>query len=94
MSETTDQKPDLESGSSTGAFWLIILVNLIGVFNSLDLVLGSGPFEVLLRQIAAYIPHFVAGTVPNILAAALILVVTRHLAKFAAGTRRVFVATG
>ena len=52
IAETTEQTLDLESGFASGAFWLIILVTLIGVFNSLDLVLASGPFEVLVRQIA------------------------------------------
>ena len=63
VAETTDQKLDLEGGFAAGAFWLIILVTLIGVFNSLDLVLASGPFEVLVRQIAGYLPHLVAGIV-------------------------------
>ena len=63
IAETTEQKLDLESGIAAGAFWLIILVTLIGVFNSLDLVLASGPFEVLVKQIAGYMPHLVAGTV-------------------------------
>ena len=63
IAETTEQKLDLESGIAAGAFWLIILITLIGVFNSLDLVLASGPFEVLVKQIAGYIPHLVAGTV-------------------------------
>lgn len=63
IAETTEQQLDLESGFATGAFWLIVLITLIGVFNSLDLALASGPFEVLVRQIAGYIPHVVAGTV-------------------------------
>ena len=63
IAETTEQKLDVESGVAAGVFWLIILITLIGVFNSLDLALASGPFEVLVRQIAAYIPHLVAGTV-------------------------------
>ena len=62
IAETTEQKLDLESGVATGVFWLIILVTLIGVFNSLDLPLASGPFEVLVREIAGYVPHLVAGT--------------------------------
>ena len=63
IAETTEQKLDLESGIAAGAFWLIILITLIGVFNSLDLALASGPFEVLVKQIAGYMPHLVAGTV-------------------------------
>jgi len=63
VADTTEQKLDLESGIATGVFWVIILTTLIGVFNSLDLALASGPFEVMVKQIAAYIPHLVAGTV-------------------------------
>ena len=63
IAETTEHKLDVESGVAAGAFWLVILITLIGVFNSLDLVLASGPFEVLVKQIAGYIPHLVAGTV-------------------------------
>ncbi len=61
IAQTTEQKLDLESGVATGAFWLIILVTLIGVFNSLELTLASGPFEVLVKQIAAFLPRLVAG---------------------------------
>jgi hypothetical protein len=63
IAQTTEHKLDVESGVAAGAFWLIMLVVLIGVFNSLDLVLASGPFEVLVKQVAGYIPHLVAGTV-------------------------------
>ncbi len=63
IAETTEHKLDVESGIAAGAFWLVILITVIGVFNSLDLVLASGPFEVLVKQIAGYIPHLVAGTV-------------------------------
>ena len=49
--------------SLSAVFWLIILVTLIGVFNSLDLALASGPFEVMVKEIASYVPHLVAGTV-------------------------------
>ena len=62
IAETTEHKVDVESGIAAGAFWLIILITVIGVFNSLNLVLASGPFEVLVKQIAGYIPHLVAGT--------------------------------
>jgi hypothetical protein len=63
IAETTEQKLDLESGVAAGVFWLVILITVIGVFNSLDLALASGPFEVLVKQIAGYVPHLVAGTV-------------------------------
>ena len=61
IAETTEQKVDLESGLSATAFWLIILITLIGVFNTLNLILASGPFEVLVKQVAVYLPRVVAG---------------------------------
>ena len=63
IADTTEQKLDLESGIATAVFWLIILITLIGVFNSLDLALASGPFEVMVKEVAVYVPHLVAGTV-------------------------------
>ena len=64
VAESPEQKFHLlESGAAIGAFWLIILVTLIGIFNSLNLPLAAGPFQVLVTQIAAYLPHLVAGTV-------------------------------
>jgi len=68
IAATTEQKVDLESAISAGFFWLVILITLIGVFNSLDLALASGPFEVLVKQIAAYLPRLVAGTLLALIA--------------------------
>ncbi len=78
IAETTEQRVDVESWISAVAFWLIILITLIGVFNSLDLVLTSGPFEVLVKQIAAYLPRFVAGVL-LILVAWLVAVALRAI---------------
>ena len=87
IAETTEHKLDLESGISAGAFWLIILITLIAVFNSLDLVLASGPFEVLVKQIAAYLPRLVAGVL-------LVLVVWLVAVALRAVVNRVLDASG
>ena len=83
IAEISEQKLDLETGLSAGAFWLIILITLIGMFNLLDLTLASGPFEVLVKQIAAYLPRLVAGIllvlVAWLAAVALRAIVTRVL---------------
>ncbi|HSP96786.1 MAG TPA: mechanosensitive ion channel [Candidatus Dormibacteraeota bacterium] len=68
IAEQTERKFDAESGVAKVAFWLIILVTLIGVFNSLDLPRLSGPFERLVEQVAAYLPRLVAGTMLVLLA--------------------------
>ena len=51
IAETTEQKLDLEMVVSAVAFWLIILIALIGMFNLLNLTLASGPFEVLVAGV-------------------------------------------
>ena len=96
VAKTTEQKLDLESGVSAGAFWLVILITLIAVFNALNLALASGPFEVLVKEIAAYLPRLLAGTLLALVvwlaAVALRTIVTRALdasgldEKLSAGT--------
>jgi hypothetical protein len=61
ISETTDEKMDVEAGISLGVFWLIILVTLIGVFNTLNLELVSNPFNELLATVFGYLPRLLAG---------------------------------
>ena len=78
IAETTEQRVDVESWISAVAFWLIILITLIGMFNSLDLVLTSGPFEVLVKQIAAYLPRLVAGVLLMLVAWLVAVALARH----------------
>jgi hypothetical protein len=68
IAESTGQPVHVESGIAAGVFWLIILVTLVAVFNSLQLELISGPFALLVSQIFAYVPRLVAGTVLLLLA--------------------------
>ncbi len=68
IAESTGQAMHVESPVSTGLFWLIILITLIGMLNSLDLPLVSGPFETLVGQILGYVPRLIAGTLLLLLA--------------------------
>jgi hypothetical protein len=68
IAESTGQSMRFESAVSVGLFWLIILITLIGMFNSLDLPLVSGPFESMVGQILGYLPKLIAGTVLLLLA--------------------------
>ena len=61
IGETTDEKMDVEKGVAVGAFWLIVLITLIGVFNTLNLELVSDPFNQLLKQVLGYLPRLLAG---------------------------------
>ena len=87
ITESTGQNMRVEWGLSLGVFWLIMLVTLIGMFNSLDLPLVSGPFELLVGDILGYVPRFVAGTL-------LLLLAWVVATLLRAGVNRVLTATG
>jgi hypothetical protein len=63
IQESTGQKVGVESGISIGVFWLIILVTVVAVFDSLHLNQISNPFAQLVAQIVGYAPRLVAGTI-------------------------------
>jgi len=63
IEESTGQKVAVESGIAAGVFWLIILVTLVAVFDSLHLNQISNPFAQLVLQIVGYAPRLVAGTI-------------------------------
>ncbi len=84
--ETTDEKIDVEKGVAVGAFWLIVLITLIGVFNTLNLELVSNPFNELLAQVLGYLPRLLAGTLLLILAWVLATVLRALSTKALAAT--------
>jgi len=63
IEESTGQKVSVESGIAIGVFWLVILVTVVAVFNSLHLDRISDPFAQLVAQIVGYAPRLIAGTV-------------------------------
>src|SRR5690606_34980704 len=54
---------DIEGAVGLAAFWTVLLLTLVAVFNSLDLAMVSGPFSVLVTQIFEYAPRLLAGLV-------------------------------
>lgn len=86
ISDTTDEKLDVEKGVAIGGFWLVILITVIGVFNTLNLELVSNPFNELLSQVLNYLPRLLAGTVLMILAWVLATVLQAILGKALAAT--------
>jgi hypothetical protein len=68
INESTGQEVHVESWIAIGLFWLIILITLIGVFNSLDLPRVSGPFESLVDEVLGYLPRLIAGALLAVLA--------------------------
>lgn len=61
ISETAQERMDIEKGIAVGVFWLIMLITLIGVLNTLNLDVVSDPFKEMLRQVLAYLPRLLAG---------------------------------
>ncbi len=84
ISESTGQEVDLAAGISLGAFILILLITLIGVFSSLNLQAVSEPFNVMVTQIFQYLPRIFAGLILLAVAWAIAtlvrLIVTKALA--------------
>ncbi len=86
ISETTDEKIDVEKGVAVGVFWLVVLVTLIGVFNTLNLQLVSDPFNQLLSQVLSYLPRILAGGLLLVFAWVLATVLRALLTKALAST--------
>jgi len=63
IEESAQSRIDVEAGIAIGVFWLIILITLVGVFNTLDLSLVSNPFAEMITRILAYLPSLIGGTV-------------------------------
>ena len=66
--ETTNLGLDLESGVAIGAFWLILLITLVGVFNAVNLELLSAPFKAVVERVLAYLPNLLGGVVLTLVA--------------------------
>ncbi|MDP3253404.1 MAG: mechanosensitive ion channel [Hydrogenophaga sp.] len=54
---------DIEGAVALALFWLVILLTLVAVFNSLNLALVSGPFSAFTTQLFEYAPRMLGGLV-------------------------------
>ncbi|WP_439589302.1 mechanosensitive ion channel [Hydrogenophaga sp.] len=54
---------DIEGAVALALFWLVILLTLVAVFNSLNLALVSGPFSAFTTQLFEYAPRLLGGLV-------------------------------
>ncbi len=61
IASVTGTQMDLQRGVSTGAYYLILLLALIGCFNALDLELVAGPLQALVDQFFAYAPKLIGA---------------------------------
>ena len=63
LGSTTGTEMDVEGGTAAAAYYLVLLLVLVGFFNALHLELVSGPLRVLVDQVLAFIPKIIAGGV-------------------------------
>lgn len=80
VNQSVGKPMDVEGGVSLVAFWFVLLVTLIGVFNSLNLEQLSAPFAEMMTQVMTYLPHLVAGVL-LMLAAWLVATVVKGIAN-------------
>lgn len=63
LRSSTGSEMNLQSGIASVAYYVILLLVLIGFFNALDLELVSGPLQTLVNQVFEFLPRLVAGGV-------------------------------
>jgi hypothetical protein len=68
LASMTGQGLDLESAVAVAVFWLVLILTLAGVFNTLDLGMLSGPFSALMAQFFEFAPRLVAGLLLSLVA--------------------------
>jgi hypothetical protein len=86
ISETAQERLDVEKGIAVGVFWLIMLVTLIGVLNTLNLDVVSDPFKEMLRQVLGYLPRLFAGGLLLLLGWVLAMALRAGVGKVLAST--------
>ncbi len=82
----TDSPMDIESGVAKGAFWIIMIMVLIAVFNALDLQQVSKPLDALVSQVMAFLPKIISAGVLALVAWIIATVVRTVATKGLAAT--------
>lgn len=59
----TNTHVDIEGAVALALFWIVILLTLVAVFNSLNLAIVSGPFSVFTTQLFEYAPRLLGGLI-------------------------------
>lgn len=80
FAEITGQKMDVENGASLALFVIVLLLAASAVFNALNLMQVSGPFEALTTQVFEFLPRIIGAAI-ILLVAWLIATVVRGLVR-------------
>jgi len=81
FSQLTGQPINIEKGISSASFWIVMLIMLTAVLNSLDLAVVSSPFAAMLAQLLEYAPRLLAGLVLAVIAWLLASIVRKIVDK-------------
>ena len=81
IGSTTGTQMDVEGGTATALYYLVLLFVLVGFFNALNLETVSGPLRGLLDQVLAFAPKIVAAGVLALVAWILATVVRTVVSK-------------
>ena len=81
LRNTTGTEMDVEGGTASALFYLVLLFVLVAFFNALNLELVSGPLRGFLDQVLAFAPKIVAGGVLLLVAWVLATVVRTVVSK-------------
>jgi len=54
---------DIEGGIAKGAYYLVLVLTLVGFFNQLDLPLVSAPLQSMVQKVLDHVPNLIAGGV-------------------------------
>jgi hypothetical protein len=68
LGQSTSSSFDIESFIAKLAYWLVIMIALIAVFNTLDLQQVSQPLNALVTQVFDYLPKLVSGGILTLVA--------------------------
>lgn len=86
VSSSTTSNMDLELGVAKGAYWIIILMTLVAVFNNINLPMVSEPLNGLVTQVFDFLPKLIGGGILALVAWVLATVVRTITTKGFAAT--------
>ncbi len=86
ISSSTSSSMDLELGVAKGAYWIIILMTLVAVFNNINLPMVSEPLNGLVTQVFDFLPKLIGGGILALVAWVLATVVRTITTKGMAAT--------
>jgi len=78
---------NVESGVASGAYYLVLILALIGFFNALSLQLVTGPLHSLADQVFAYAPRLAAAALLGLAAWIVALILRKLVTKALEATK-------